>query len=135
MQIGSLDASQDARQTVPSESAPHSNKDAAKAAREFEGILLSNLLSQLQESFKVPGADEEGSDQDTMSSMGLQALGVAWAKSGGIGFARILSSQLNRQQTGEDDGRLKSAVDSADTAIRTIGSAVQVDHSFSIKGF
>jgi Rod binding domain-containing protein len=136
MQIGSFGTPQRVTQTVALHpTAASSEADASKAAREFEGILLSSLLSQLQESFKIPGADEEAGDQETMRSMGLQALGVAWAESGGIGFARIIAGQLNRETTREDDARLKSAIDPADSAIRAIGSGVQVDPSFSIKGF
>jgi Rod binding domain-containing protein len=82
---------------------------AEKAAREFEGVLLSSLLSQLQESMKVPGAEEEDSANGSMRDMALQALGATWADSGGIGLSRIVLQQLEKTGSTDDQNVLKSA--------------------------
>jgi hypothetical protein len=67
---------------------------AAKAAREFEGVLLSNLLSQLQTTFQVPGTESEDPSGDSIRGIGLQELGEVWAKSGGIGLGRMILEHI-----------------------------------------
>jgi len=69
-----------------------------KAAQEFEGMLLSALWKSMGENMKE---SLDGSDGDSSSSsfvdMGLQAVGAAMAKSGGIGIGRMLVKSLEKQ--------------------------------------
>lgn len=67
---------------------------ARKASTEFEGVLLSSLLSQLQTSFQLPGIESEDPAGDTMRNIGMQELGKVWANSGGIGLARMVLKQI-----------------------------------------
>lgn len=65
-----------------------------KAATEFEGILINTLWSEFQND---PMADEDNSDAggDTMRGMGLQAMSMAMANSGGLGLASMIEKQLS----------------------------------------
>ena len=65
-----------------------------KAAREFEGLLLSSMLAPLERSFSaVPGSDGEAGAQD-YGFLGVQALADAVANAGGIGIGNLLVGQL-----------------------------------------
>jgi len=64
-----------------------------KAAREFEGVLLTSLFDSLQKSFafdaesQMPGAGD-------YRLMGTQALAKAVAEAGGIGIGKLILSHL-----------------------------------------
>lgn len=72
-----------------------------KAGKDFESLLLSQWLQEAEEAFtKVPGADgDEGADpgSDSMQGLAMQSLGQAMSASGGIGIARMITSQLERK--------------------------------------
>ena len=76
-----------------------------KAGRDFEGLLLTSWLQQAEQSFAtVPGADEdEDSDcgKAQYMSLGMEALGTAMAASGGVGIAKMITSQLRRSEENE----------------------------------
>jgi len=78
--------------TPQSGSAPASPK-LVKAAREFEAMLLQNLLEKMNKSM---AGDTEGQDaaHDTISSMGAQAVATALSERGGIGLASMLVRRL-----------------------------------------
>ncbi len=65
----------------------------AKAAREFEAILLTQLLDSLQKTFSGVSADPTPGASD-YRLMGTQALAAEIAKQGGIGIARLLVRHL-----------------------------------------
>ena len=70
-----------------------------KAATEFEAILLGQWLSQAQHSFSnVPGSEEEHQDpgHDQWESLGMQELGKALAKAGGLGIAKMIRQHYSR---------------------------------------
>jgi peptidoglycan hydrolase FlgJ len=77
----------------------------AKAAQEFEAILLNQWLQQAQEAFAgVPGgSDDEDSDpgHSQLQEIGMQSLATAITKSGGIGIAALLIRQLERQNSAD----------------------------------
>lgn len=75
----------------PSPAAQKSKFD--KAATEFEGILINTLWSEFQND---PMASEDDSDAggDTMRGMGLQAMSMAMAQSGGLGLGAMIEKQL-----------------------------------------
>ena len=76
-----------------------------KAAAEFESVLLSSLLQNLEGSFA--GEDSNGVGGGNWTEFGVQAIGAAMAKSGGIGIARMIAPYLQRHATtavGPKDG-------------------------------
>jgi len=72
-----------------------------RAAREFESILLTQWLEQAHSAFAgVPGGDEEEGDDDgagQLRSLGMQALATGVSKAGGLGIARMILHQLQKQ--------------------------------------
>lgn len=75
------------------------NARIEKSARDFESILLGSWLQQAEKSFaSVPGGDEDEDEdpgKDQFQSMGMQSLAGSLVASGGIGIARMISSQLH----------------------------------------
>ncbi len=71
----------------------------AKAAQDFEGMLLSSLWKSMGEDMKE--SLEDDSTNSSYTDMGLQAIGSAMAKSGGMGISRMLLKALEKQQAAE----------------------------------
>ncbi len=69
----------------------------AKAAREFESILLQNWLEKMNHSFAGSEQSQDAA-HDTISSLGTQAISTALAARGGIGIAGMLLRQLEPKQ-------------------------------------
>lgn len=89
----------------PASAEPAANGPAqhkiAKAAQDFEGMLLSSLWKSMGEDMK--GSLEDDSTNSSYTDMGLQAVGSAMAKSGGMGIGRMLLKALEKQQANESD--------------------------------
>lgn len=83
--------------------APVPNK-LAKAAQEFEAILLTSWLEKMNQSF-VGSQESRDPAHDTVSSLGTQAIASALAARGGIGIAGMLLRQL--QRAGPADAKAK----------------------------
>ena len=66
----------------------------AGAAREFETLLLSNLLEKMKENF---GGSEPSQDagHSTFDALGIQAVAQGIAARGGIGIAKLLINRLD----------------------------------------
>jgi len=83
---------------APADTPEH--KKLEKAAREFEGLLMSALWKSMGEDMKGP------MDSDTINGsftdMGMQAVSSAMASSGGIGIGRMLLKAQEKQQQMED---------------------------------
>jgi peptidoglycan hydrolase FlgJ len=62
----------------------------AKVAKQFEGILLSTLLQEVQKSTLDPSAAGLGAGSDTLRSLGTEAVATAIAQKGGLGIARMI---------------------------------------------
>lgn len=75
---------------------------AGKAALEFESVLLSSLLENMEQSVGSLGTEESEAGSENLKGFGVQALGSALAKTGGIGIARILLPYLQRQERFSD---------------------------------
>jgi Rod binding domain-containing protein len=94
----------------PDEAATENNK-IEKSAKDFESILLSSWLQQAEQSFgSVPGGDDgEDADpgKDQLQGMAMQSLGNSMTAAGGIGIARMISTQLHKaaglQQAGGNE--------------------------------
>lgn len=61
-----------------------------KAARDFEGILISSLLEEFQKDTLDPSEGGLGAGSETLRSLGTQAVGQAIAQRGGLGIARMI---------------------------------------------
>jgi Rod binding domain-containing protein len=80
-------------------------KRVVHAARQFEAVLLNQLLGSLEHSFSALPGKEVDAIGDNYHSMGMQALASSLATSGGVGIAGMIvrnllhakSRELNRQ--------------------------------------
>ena len=72
-----------------------------KSAQDFEGLLLGTLWKSMGDDMKdsFEGDPAGGSFLD----MGLQAVGNAMAKSGGIGIGRMLLKKLEKEEPAENN--------------------------------
>jgi len=71
-----------------------------KSSQEFEGMLMSALWKSMGEDMKDSLGDEDSTGQSFVD-MGLQAVGSAMAKSGGVGIGHMLLKALEKQQATE----------------------------------
>jgi Rod binding domain-containing protein len=62
----------------------------SKAAQEFEGILLSSWLSEVQKSSLDPSDGGQDAGSETFRSLGNQAVALALAQRGGVGIAQMI---------------------------------------------
>jgi len=94
----SLEQSQESKllQQAQSASGPGQKQKIEKSAREFEALLLQGWLQQAEKSLAtVPGADDDQDPgQDTMNSLGVQALAGAMAATGGVGLGAMIEKSL-----------------------------------------
>jgi Rod binding domain-containing protein len=93
------------------DSAAATNTKIEKSAKEFESILLGSWLQQAESSFgSLPGGDDDG-DADTgkeqFQGMAMQSLGRSMTAAGGIGIAKMISTQLHKADDAEKAGAAK----------------------------
>jgi Rod binding domain-containing protein len=78
------------------------NSKIEKSAKDFESILLGSWLQQAEQSFgSVPGGDgddDEDAGKDQFQGMAMQSLGTSMTASGGIGIAKMISTQLHKAE-------------------------------------
>jgi len=82
-----------------------SNKDSpeaiAKAATQFEALLIANVLKSARESDGEDGWLGAGADSDSgLSSVAEQELAQNLAASGGLGLSRLIVSGLTKSSSG-----------------------------------
>ena len=90
--------------------APQPPNKLAKAAQEFESILLASWLEKMNQSF-VGSEESQDPAHDTVSSLGTQAIASALAARGGIGIAGMLLRQLQPAQPAATDANSPSAAE------------------------
>ncbi|MGH9351756.1 MAG: rod-binding protein [Terriglobia bacterium] len=101
-----------------------------KASVQFESMLVSSLWKDMEKTFGQSDSDQPGFD--TMQDMGLRAMTTALAASGGIGIAKMIDQQVERQQAAvaaqQESGRgagpltkAQAAEKAADTPITRVG--------------
>lgn len=66
-----------------------------KVAQEFEGILLSMWLEEIQKASLDPDKASLGAGSETLRSLGTQAVGQALAQRGGVGIARMIVQRFS----------------------------------------
>ena len=76
------------------------NSKIEKSAKDFESILLGSWLQQAEQSFgSLPGGDDDGdadAGKEQFQGMAMQSLGNSMTAAGGIGIAKMISSQLHK---------------------------------------
>ena len=91
---------------APSDSSSDAqHRKLVDAAHQFEGMLLQELLKPMREhSFGSGDTDtsDDGSDSsgfgDTLSSFGSESLASAISRSGGVGIAKQVIQQVDRER-------------------------------------
>lgn len=71
----------------------------AKAAREFEAVLLNTLLGPLQHTFSSLPGKEADAISDNYHSLGMQALASTLAAKGGMGIAEMIIKSLSKRDS------------------------------------
>ena len=92
-----------------------------KAGKDFESILLGSWLSQAEQSFaKVPGGDGQDEDDDSgkdqFQGIAMQALAGSLTASGGIGIAKMITSNLHKASDHKDEAEASTKVEGPATA-------------------
>jgi Rod binding domain-containing protein len=81
-------------------SAATENSKIEKSAKDFESILLGSWLQQAEQSFgSLPGGDDDGDvdpGKEQFQGMAMQSLGSSMTAAGGIGIAKMISTQLHK---------------------------------------
>jgi Rod binding domain-containing protein len=76
------------------------NNKIEKSAKDFESILLGSWLQQAEQSFaSLPGADDDGDadpGKEQFQGLAMQSLGNSMTAAGGIGIAKMISTQLHK---------------------------------------
>jgi Rod binding domain-containing protein len=87
------------------------HKKLVKAAQEFEGILISQLLGDFKVGLSSLSGDSPLAGSDALNSLAIQALSGALARRGGLGIGQMLVHQLepslNRGQQNQGGGKIK----------------------------
>jgi Rod binding domain-containing protein len=65
-----------------------------KAAQEFEGMLIEQLMGDFKQGFTSLAADAPLAGSDTLNSLAIQTLSKALAERGVLGIGRMLVHQL-----------------------------------------
>ena len=93
--------------TIQPETPAH--KKLRKAAQEFEGILISQLLGEFKMGLSSLSGDSPLAGSDTLNSLAIQTLSSALASRGGLGIGKMLVHQLepslNRGQAESGRGK------------------------------
>jgi len=89
------------------------HKKLVKAAQEFEGILISQLLGDFKEGLSSLGGDSPMAGSETLNSLAIQMLSGSLANHGGLGIGQMLIHQLepslHRGQSAQGGGKIKTA--------------------------
>jgi Rod binding domain-containing protein len=80
--------------SVGSKPETSAHKNLRKAAQEFEGILISQLLGEFKTGFSSLSGDSPLAGSETLNSLAIQTLSGAMARRGGLGIGQTLVHQL-----------------------------------------
>lgn len=104
--IGASDGLRNSQQSSLMRAAKDCNSDhtkAARAAQQFEGILLSNVLNKLEETLSsIPGDDpDQDSSSQSYREFSIQTLSTALAPRGPLGIAHMILPYLERANSSQ----------------------------------
>ncbi len=87
------------------------HKKLRKAAQDFEGILISQLMGEFKVGLSSLGGDSPLAGSDTLNSLAIQTLSTALASRGGLGIGNMLIHQLepslDRGKQNQGGGKIK----------------------------
>ena len=83
---------------VPSTPAAEHARKIAKAAHEFEAVLLNTVLGPLERTFSSLPGKETDAISDNYHSLGMQALTSSLAGKGGFGIADMIVKSLSKRE-------------------------------------
>jgi Rod binding domain-containing protein len=89
--MSALDLSQTASTASLGASAQPKPKNAAEAAKQFEALLIAQMLRTARESANTGGEDSTG---ETMFDLAGQQFAQMLANNGGLGLAKMISAGL-----------------------------------------
>lgn len=79
----------------------------ARAAHQFEAVLLNQLLGSLQETFSALGKHKSESGSDHYQYLGMQALASSIAAGGGVGIAEMIIHNVMQRENPAADAAAK----------------------------
>lgn len=82
---------------VPSAPAAEHARKIAKAAHEFEAVLLNTLLGPLERTFASLPGKKTDAESDNYQSLGTQALSSSLTAKGGFGIAEMIIKSLSKR--------------------------------------
>ncbi|HLW88693.1 MAG TPA: hypothetical protein VKR57_09375 [Terriglobales bacterium] len=82
---------------IPSTPAAEHARKIAKAAHEFEAVLLNTVLGPLERTFSSLPGKETDAASDNYQSLGMQALTSNLATKGGWGIADLIIKSLSKR--------------------------------------
>jgi Rod binding domain-containing protein len=82
---------------MPSTPAAEHARKIAKAAHEFEAVLLNSVLGPLEHTFASLPGKEADAVSDNYHSLGMQALTSTLAMKGGVGIADMIVKSLSKR--------------------------------------
>ena len=92
---GSLSASnREEINAVANQPGTAAHKKLCKAAQDFEGMLISQLLGDFTSGFSSLSGDAPLAGSETLNSLAVQTLSTAMASRGGFGIGKMLVRQL-----------------------------------------
>ncbi len=97
MTLAAANSTLNNRQEVNSAGAPPetpAHKKLRKAAQDFEGILIEQLLGDFKMDSSSLTGDTPLAGSDTLNSLAIQTLSSALAARGGLGIGQMLVHQL-----------------------------------------
>jgi Rod binding domain-containing protein len=101
-----------ANQVVQQTASTTTNAKIEKSAKDFESILLGSWLQQAEQSFgSVPGGDgddDADSGKDQYQGIAMQSMGASMTAAGGIGIAKVISTQLHKAEDARIAGEAKA---------------------------
>jgi Rod binding domain-containing protein len=72
-------------------------KNAAEAAKQFEALLIAQMLRTAHESSSGSVDGEEDSSEDTMFDVAGQQFAQVMANNGGLGLAKMITHDLEKK--------------------------------------
>jgi Rod binding domain-containing protein len=98
--FGSLAASNRAKvDATANQAETTAHKKLCKAAQDFEGMLISQLLGDLMSGLSSLSGDAPMAGSESLNSLAVQTLSTAMAGRGGFGIGKMLVHQLEPSLT------------------------------------
>lgn len=115
MQIGAIANSE----TVKTQTGAVPQPRLVRAAHEFEGQMMKELLQPLMAADGLTGAEDESGANATLGEFGAEALGQALSRQGGFGIANQIVRELSHSGKQDHPGKVTKNL-RADTVISQV---------------